>query len=205
MGAQRKTRPRHSLQANLCTSKPLTDGVTIPVIEDYDLMCPSESDLAELPQGCRQEEAGDLFEITRDQYVANRKADARGTANPSLMNNPFWLSQVCPGGLCAWDARMVFRNAEDPIADSDGPVWCFRRFGATRTELPDGRIVYIGGEHEDGYDPDFCIYNGKCSTDQHFCHPFPDRTGLADVVVFDAPRTSDPPPLLTPDAIAIYG
>ena len=27
------------------------------------------------------------------------------------------------------------------------------------TELPDGRFVQIGGEHEDSYDPDFCIYN----------------------------------------------
>jgi len=31
--------------------------------------------------------------------------------------------------------------------------------GATHTELPDGRIVSVGGEHEDYYDPDFCIYN----------------------------------------------
>ena len=27
------------------------------------------------------------------------------------------------------------------------------------TLLPDGRVVEIGGEHEDFYDPDFCIYN----------------------------------------------
>jgi hypothetical protein len=27
------------------------------------------------------------------------------------------------------------------------------------TFLPDGRIVQIGGEHEDNYDDDFCIYN----------------------------------------------
>ena len=31
--------------------------------------------------------------------------------------------------------------------------------GQTNTELADGRIVYIAGEHEDYYDPDFCIYN----------------------------------------------
>jgi hypothetical protein len=29
----------------------------------------------------------------------------------------------------------------------------------TRTRLPDGRIVCVAGEHEDYYDPDFCIYN----------------------------------------------
>ncbi len=27
------------------------------------------------------------------------------------------------------------------------------------TKLPDGRFVQIGGEHEDFYDADFCIYN----------------------------------------------
>jgi hypothetical protein len=26
--------------------------------------------------------------------------------------------------------------------------------------LPDGWYVYIGGEHDDSYDPDFVIYNG---------------------------------------------
>lgn len=31
--------------------------------------------------------------------------------------------------------------------------------GATQTELADGRIIHIGGEHEDFYDPDFNIYN----------------------------------------------
>jgi hypothetical protein len=43
--------------------------------------------------------------------------------------------------------------------DEDGPIWTFDRMGASRNRLPDGRIVYIGGEHEDFYDPDFCIYN----------------------------------------------
>jgi len=41
------------------------------------------------------------------------------------------------------------------------PIWCFKRVGNTRTRLPDGRIICVGGEHEDFYDPDFCIYNGK--------------------------------------------
>jgi len=42
---------------------------------------------------------------------------------------------------------------------ADGPTWTFDRLGATQTTLPDGRLVCIGGEHEDFYDPDFCIYN----------------------------------------------
>jgi hypothetical protein len=40
-----------------------------------------------------------------------------------------------------------------------GPYWSWQRFGRTSTPLPDGRTVHIAGEHEDAYDPDFCIYN----------------------------------------------
>jgi hypothetical protein len=35
-----------------------------------------------------------------------------------------------------------------------------QRFGQSLTLLPDCRAVQIGGEHEDWYDADFCIYNG---------------------------------------------
>jgi hypothetical protein len=42
---------------------------------------------------------------------------------------------------------------------SKGPIWNFDRMGATRTPHPDGRVICIAGEHEDHYDPDFCIYN----------------------------------------------
>jgi len=38
-------------------------------------------------------------------------------------------------------------------------MWCFDRFGKSETMLPDGRVIHIGGEHEDYYDPDFLIYN----------------------------------------------
>lgn len=122
-------------------------------------MFESEIDLNDLPGGYRQEQASDLLQITREQYVADQNAETRGTANPSVMNKPFWIFQVGPGGFPAWKARTAFGNIEeDSFAN---PVWCFTRFGATRTRLPDGRVVCIGGEHEDYYDPDFCIYNGK--------------------------------------------
>ncbi len=38
-------------------------------------------------------------------------------------------------------------------------VWSFNRFGMSSTKLPDGREIWIAGEHEDYYDPDFYIYN----------------------------------------------
>lgn len=41
----------------------------------------------------------------------------------------------------------------------DGPIWTFDRMGRTKSPLSDGRLICIGGEHEDFYDPDFFIYN----------------------------------------------
>ncbi|HEX8523508.1 MAG TPA: hypothetical protein VF669_14740 [Tepidisphaeraceae bacterium] len=69
---------------------------------------------------------------------------------------PFWRHMIVTGQT-AVKARREFAPDADLLADA--PVWCFNRFGPTRTQLPDGRIVCIGGEHEDYYDPDFCIYN----------------------------------------------
>jgi hypothetical protein len=59
-------------------------------------------------------------------------------------------------GVNAYRANQHFKG---PSSFDAGPVWCAQRFGQSMTRLPDGRIVQIGGEHEDGYDPDFCIYN----------------------------------------------
>lgn len=59
-------------------------------------------------------------------------------------------------GLGAYEANQQF---DGPDVFEAGPGWCFDRFGCSETELPDGRIVHIAGEHEDSYDPDFYIYN----------------------------------------------
>jgi len=58
--------------------------------------------------------------------------------------------------LNAYQANKAF---DGPSSLDAGPGWCFDRFGQSETTLPDGRIVYVGGEHEDYYDPDFYIYN----------------------------------------------
>jgi len=49
----------------------------------------------------------------------------------------------------------------------NGPSFSFWRSGQTETDLPDGRTVYIAGEHEDWYDPDFCIYNDVVVKNAH--------------------------------------
>lgn len=93
-----------------------------------------------------------------------------GKANPERIDNPFWEYMVRQKWEAHW-AREQFGFNIDWTAHKrlaatqawrehvDGPVFCFDRFGQSVTQLPDGRVVHIGGEHEDWYDPDFCIYN----------------------------------------------
>lgn len=98
--------------------------------------------------------AGDGRIDAPEEAYAAAKHRRFGKKNPELMNEPFWESMV-RSGASAYAARERFRES----ADTRPAVWCFKRFGKTLTPLPDGRIVEIAGEHEDHYDPDFCIYN----------------------------------------------
>ena len=78
-----------------------------------------------------------------------------GRANPEPMDNPVWEWLI----ETRLDAYSANRRLDGPDPLEAGPCWCFQRFGQSSTELPDGRIVLIAGEHEDSYDADFCIYN----------------------------------------------
>lgn len=78
-----------------------------------------------------------------------------GDTNPHLMNHPYWIAMI-RAGISGYEARQHFKHEVGP---GYKPVWCAQRFGQSLTLLPDGRAVQIGGEHEDYYDPDFCIYN----------------------------------------------
>jgi hypothetical protein len=119
-----------------------------------------------------------MMEITKELFEQQR--DPRfGASNPERMNVEFWKWMIRGGalplegqtGLAAhgwrlqdgklkssygpYSARQMFNVA----ACDGGPIWTFERMGATQTDLADGRIVFVGGEHEDFYDPDFYIYN----------------------------------------------
>jgi ankyrin repeat protein len=95
-----------------------------------------------------------LCTATRDE--AQRGAVRRfGSRNPERMDDPFWLAML-RSGVDAWSARQHFSDARWTLPE---PGWCAGRFGQSITFLPDGRVIQIAGEHEDGYDPDFCIYN----------------------------------------------
>lgn len=71
------------------------------------------------------------------------------------MDNPVW-DWLAQSRLNAYQANQLMNG---PCNCDEGPCWSFDRFGQTSTTLPDGSVVWIGGEHEDHYDPDFHIYN----------------------------------------------
>lgn len=99
-------------------------------------------------------EAEAFVGLTSDDFDRDRTRRF-GVANPEPMSVPFWVAMV-RSGLGGYFAAEHFQ-AE--TFDPDRPVWCAKRFGQSMTLLLDGRVVQVAGEHEDGYDPDFCIYN----------------------------------------------
>lgn len=120
------------------------------------------------------------MQITRELFERQRHPRF-GNANPQRMDCTFWEwmirgehdispdreCKLAESGLLMRDGKLKSASgphrARDlfdiPTIREDGPIWTFDRMGATRTGLPDGRVVCVGGEHEDFYDPDFCIYN----------------------------------------------
>lgn len=138
------------------------DGNVVRLLLEYgadlnDLKTEGRRLLVGLPE--RDERA--LDGITRDEYLAYRYP-REGTANPEDMSDPFRLAMIRSGFNAYW-GRQSFDDPAvflcGPVEDRPPAVWCFERFGQSTTILPDGRIVLIAGEHEDYYDPDFCIYN----------------------------------------------
>ncbi len=101
-----------------------------------------------------------------------------GTTNPDLMQEPFWEAMI-RAGISGYQAAATFELAS---SHAGSPVWSAMRFGQSITFLPDGRIVQIAGEHEDSYDPDFCIYNDV------FVHG-----GDGSIAIFGYPEAVFPP------------
>lgn len=136
------------------TESPIKSAATLEIAR---LLAEAGADFAEINADVRDEltrrPRTDSIDCTPEEYrAAGRRVF--GDANPRLMNFPFWRAMVACG-LSAYHARAKFDEGKFP----EEPGWCFDRFGKSFTELPDGRVVEIAGEHEDYYDPDFCIYN----------------------------------------------
>lgn len=126
----------------------------------------------------------------RSECVTSCYPNQNPTANPSSVRQ--WLIWH---KIAAYDVRtQIERQTEAqldlvslprPNTESPSPnaLWCFDRMGQSCTALPDGRKIYIAGEHEDYYDPDFCIYN-----DVTVVHP-DGRIDLYEYPVSDFPPT----------------
>ncbi|MEM9702159.1 MAG: hypothetical protein AAF907_06925 [Planctomycetota bacterium] len=97
---------------------------------------------------------------TRDEYLRWR-TPVRGADNPQRMTNPLWEWCV-KNPMSAYGVNQAFDGPEEMPTE---PRWCFDRLGQAKVDLPDGRTVYIAGEHEDYYDPDYYIYNDVVVTD----------------------------------------
>jgi ankyrin repeat protein len=107
---------------------------------------------------------GQPFEVTAADYQAFH-APRFGQSNPDEMGNPFW-NEMVRSRCSAYMANEEFGEGKREWS-GDQKVWCFGRFGHSLTRLPSGQLVEIGGEHEDSYDPDFCIYNDVVVHDGH--------------------------------------
>jgi hypothetical protein len=111
--------------------------------------------------------------LTMTEFAAGRAARS-GSANPEPAMEPFWQEQIRTFASGYGGGRQPFLSGE--LVYEPPSVWSFDRFGQSITRLPDGRWVLIAGEHEDHYDPDFCIYNDVTVLDgeggvAHYLYP----------------------------------
>jgi ankyrin repeat protein len=103
---------------------------------------------------CGLDQATDLLGTVSATAFEHGRTRRFGIGNPERMNEVFWEAMI-RAGISAYEASSAF---EFP-GEGGAATWCAKRYGQTTTELADGRVVQIGGEHEDFYDADFCIYN----------------------------------------------
>ncbi len=99
------------------------------------------------------------FQVTKEDF--NKwKAIRFGTENPEVLISNYheWL---ITSRKPAYAIRDIF---DEKTGSTPAPIWCFDRFGQSETIDALGNTYYIGGEYEDHYDPDFCIYNDIVKT-----------------------------------------
>lgn len=114
--------------------------------------------------------------------------------NPTELTNPYW-QWVVKHNLSPDDIGDIF-NIDVYQSKS---LWGFGRMGQSQTVLPDGRMVLIGGEYEDYYDPQFAIYNDVVVIDP-----------MGNIKIYAYPKDIFPPTdfhsaVLIDDAIWIIG
>lgn len=117
--------------------------------------------------------------------VAGLARPRYGNGNPEFMGNLFWEYMIRQRRI-AWWARSTFAIPGNTFGPGDrehpeGPVWCFTRYGRTVSVLQFD-TVYVAGEHEDYYDPDFCIYNDVVV-----------ESGNGEIAIYGYPKDVFPP------------
>lgn len=126
-------------------------------MEIVKLLLAAGNDINELSDDARKELLGigdkKSIQVSKDDYLKD-KSRIFGESNPQICNKIFWYEMTrCAGN--AWLARSQFNDTDS----YNKPVWCYERFGKSITHIGQGEFIEIAGEHEDYYDPDFCIYN----------------------------------------------
>ncbi len=100
-------------------------------------------------------------EVTPKLFRRWQKA-RRGSVPAEDMTNPVW-HWLFRGCVDPYHANERFKSRLGKLIGRvdfpNEPGWAGCRLGQSRTELSDGRVFWIAGEHEDHYDPDFYIYN----------------------------------------------
>ena len=106
----------------------------------------------------------------------------RGVRNPERVGEAFYFNTIL-NHASPYDLRRTFdlkdlsqtdsynrylnaQTGKDIYEIPEMRLWNYHRFGTSTTILPDGGVVFIGGEHEDYYDPDFCIFNDVLHIDK---------------------------------------
>ncbi|MCC9604992.1 ankyrin repeat domain-containing protein [Blastopirellula sp. JC732] len=158
------------------SEKPIVAAISTDVVR---LLVGAGEELSEANAEMRRALVGltphEKINVSDAEYLAGRERTF-GRTNPEVMDVPFWREMV-KAGISAYAGKVQFDHD-----DMMKRVWSFDRFGTTLTALPDGRYVQIGGEHEDFYDPDFCIYNDVVLFD-----------GAGDFTIFGYPAELFPP------------
>ena len=159
-------------QCNHIPERAIQVASTLEVVE---LLVANGDDLNDASDEIRMQIIGtgqiDQPQVAQEVYEAE-KHPIFGNSNPEEVRNEFWIDMI-RAGVNAWQARKKYGDED---LGGTQPVWCYQRFGRTTNILPDGRIIEIAGEHEDYYDPDFCIYNDVTlfepdGTIRTFCYP----------------------------------
>ena len=177
--------PQNSIIFNLDCSK----FILFPYIVPRSPYPTPPSSIAKLTRYIRNESIYNDLKILNSQQIKEFllsyqtfKHQRFGIHNPTNITNQFY-QWVIKHDLSAWEIQ---RNIVDRSYNNDNrdakPIWCHARMGQSRTVLPDSRIILIGGEYEDAYDPNFCIYN-----DVTVIHP------NGDIKIYNYPKSVFPP------------